>query len=200
MAWPPIGPDDREKCTDFALRALQGAGGDATVLAFCSMALLHVVKEYDLAMAAVQAAADTNPNNMIVVMVAGVAHLHCGDVDDALKLFHRSSRLSPNELYSHSVLTGIAHCYMIKGHYDEALGWASRSRVHAPNYPCNLWILTGANALLGNMPAAHHHLETLTRIVPGVSISKIREGQPGKDPSRLAAILEGLRMAGLPEA
>ena len=34
-------------------------------------------------------------------------------------------------------------------------------------------------------------------LAPGVTIASIREGQRDKDPSRLAAILEGLRLAGV---
>ena len=36
-------------------------------------------------------------------------------------------------------------------------------------------------------------------LMPGVTIARIRDGQPAKDPSRMAAILDGLRLAGLDE-
>ena len=37
-----------------------------------------------------EAAAKANPNNIMVVFRAGIAHLHCGSVEDALTYFHRA--------------------------------------------------------------------------------------------------------------
>ena len=41
--------------------------------------------------------------------------------------------------------------------------------------------------------------EKLKLIAPGANIASIRAGRPDKDPSRMAAILQGLRLAGLDE-
>ena len=50
------------------------------------------------------------------------------------------------------------------------------------------------------MDEARSWLARSLALVPGMTIARIRSGQPDKDPSRLAAILEGLRLAGLAEA
>ena len=81
MGWPPLGPDDRRTCPDLARRALQRAGGDPTVLAHCGLHLLQGAREYAWGMAVLQSAATTNPNHQMVVLAAGIAHLHCGDLD-----------------------------------------------------------------------------------------------------------------------
>ena len=47
MGWPPFGPDDRERCADFARRGVQHAAGDGTVMAHCGIALVQCVKDYD---------------------------------------------------------------------------------------------------------------------------------------------------------
>lgn len=198
-SWSPFGSDDREKCIDFALRGLHRAAGDANVLANCGCALLHVGKEYDLALAIARQAASANPNNFLAIFFAGLVQLHCESVDAAQGYFERAIRLSPHDLNLHAPLSGIAHCQMIKGGYREALDWAERSRVHAPHYVCNMWILVAANTHLGNLAEARRHLDSLTGISPDASITCIRDGQPGKDPTRIAAILDGLRMAGLSE-
>ena len=49
------------------------------------------------------------------------------------------------------------------------------------------------------MDEARRILKAYLEITPGVTIAAIRAGQPAKDPSRMAAILEGLRVAGLEE-
>ena len=51
MGWPPIGPDDRQKCTELARRGLQRAAGDPTVMGKCGIALIQTAKEYDWGMA-----------------------------------------------------------------------------------------------------------------------------------------------------
>ena len=54
MGWPPLSPDDVQKCAELARRALQHAAGNPTVMAKCGIALLQTAKEYDLAMVVLQ--------------------------------------------------------------------------------------------------------------------------------------------------
>ena len=196
----PIGPDDRALCADLVHRALLHSADDAGVLAYCADALMHLVKDYDWAMSAIQSAVAANPKNLEVVYRAGLVNLHCGSVADALEYFHRTIRLSPHDPAANGPLTGIAHCHMTLGDFAEALNWAKRSLTVNPNFPCTYWMLIAANAQLGRMDEAHKFLAAFRRLAPGVTIASIWAGQPQKDPSRIAAILDGLRMAGLPEA
>lgn len=199
MGWPPIGIDDRVKCAEFARRGLDHAAGDPDLMTHCAMALIQVAREYDWGMAVLRDAAKSNPNNLNVVTAAGVAHLHCGTVEDAIANFNRAMRLSPRDPFAHIANSGMAHAKMIQGRYEDALDWASRTLALNTKFDPIFWILVAANAQLGNLAEARHYLAQLEAIAPGVTIAKIRDGQPAKDPSRLAAILEGLRLAGLPE-
>jgi Flp pilus assembly protein TadD len=199
MGWPAFGPDDRQKCAELARRGLQHAGGDAMVMAYCGMSLLQGARDYDWGMAVLHSAAKANPNNLLVVMRAGVGHLHCGSIEEALSYFHRANRLSPGDPGAHASLTGIAHAQMVLGNYAEALDWATRSLALNANYDPTIWILIAANAHLGRMEEAHHFLQQLKSVAPGVTVTSIKAGQPAKDPSRVAAILDGLRLAGLDE-
>ena len=194
-----VGPDDRQECVDLVRRALQNAAGDATVMADCAMALIHVAREYDWGMATIQAAVEANPNSTTVVIRASIAHIHCGNLDDALKFFHRALRLSPRDPAAYLQLTGIAHVQMILGNYTEALIWASRSLALNPNFACTYWMLIAGHAQLGQMNEAGRLLKILHTLSPDVTIARIRAGQPAQDPARMASILEGLRLAGLPE-
>jgi hypothetical protein len=49
------------------------------------------------------------------------------------------------------------------------------------------------------MEEAHVWREALLTIAPGITIARILRGQPAKYPERFAAILNGLRLAHLPE-
>ncbi len=199
VAYSTVRPDDRQKCAELARRGLELAAGDATVIAHCSMGLLHTGKDYDLAMAAIVSAVEANPNDLLVVSRAGIAHLHCGNIADSLAFFHRAIRLSPRDPETHISLTGIAHCQMVLGDYPEALVWSARSLPMRPNFQCTYWMLIAANAQLGRMDEAQKFLGQFRKLAPGVTIASIWAGQPQMDPSRCAAILVGLRLAGLPE-
>jgi tetratricopeptide (TPR) repeat protein len=199
MGWPSIGPDDRQKCADLARRGLEHAAGDAMLMAHCGMSLLLGAKDYDWGMAVVQAAVEANPNNLLIVARAGIANLICGSLEDALTYLHRANRLSSGDPGAHFSLTGIAIVETIRGNYDEALVWATRALASNPNFPPSLWIATAASAHLGRMDEAYRFLENLRRITPGVTIASIKAALHAKDPSRLAAVLDGLRLAGVDE-
>jgi Flp pilus assembly protein TadD len=200
MGWPPIGPNDRDACADLVISALKHAGGDAIVLALCGHALLHLLKDAAWAMSVNESAMDANPNNFLVVVFSSISHLHCGNVADAVTGFHRAIELSPRDLNLHVSLTGIAHAHMILDEFEAALTWAIRSMTVNPTYPCTFWMVIAANAQLGRMDEARRHLAQFLKLQPGITIARIRRGQPDKDPHRLAAILDGMRLAGLPEA
>jgi tetratricopeptide (TPR) repeat protein len=199
MGWPPLGPDDKQLCAELARRGLRHAAGNPTVMAKCGMALLQTAKEYDLAISVLRSAVEANPNNMEVAIRAGVVDLHCGKAMDALAHFDRALRLSPRDPLAFATVTGIAHVQMVLGNYPEALVWASRAYGLNTTYDPTLWILIAANAHLGRIEEARHFLNDLRKITPSVTIAKIKAGQAAKDPSRIASILEGLRMAGLEE-
>jgi adenylate cyclase len=197
MGWPPIGPDDVRTCVDLSRRALQRATGDPTVLAHCGLNLLQTGRDYEWGMAVLEAAVNANPNHQGVVVGAGIAHLHCGRVEDALAYFHRAIRLSTADPEAHVSLTGIAHGQMVLGNYSEALVWAGRSLALNTTFDPTFWMLIAANAHLGRMDEAHRFLREFRALAPDVTIATIRAGQSAKDPSRVAAILDGLRIAGL---
>jgi adenylate cyclase len=199
MGAPPIGSNDKVLCIEFARKGLKNAAGDAVVMAFCGLALHHVAKDFAWGMEIIQAAISANPNNLWVVNVAGIAHLHSGSVEDALAFFRRASQLSPRDPTAHISLTGVAHCQMILGNYVEALAWATRSLALNQSFAPTYWMLVGANAQLGRMEEARRQLSAFRRVSPNTSIADIVRGQPAADPIRLASILEGLRLAGLEE-
>jgi hypothetical protein len=60
-------------------------------------------------------------------------------------------------------------------------------------------MLIAASAHLGVMDQAGHHLQAYLKLVPEASLARIRAGQPAKDSARLRSILDGMKLAGLPE-
>lgn len=199
MGWPAIGADDTALGIELVERALAHARDDAVALSLSSMMLIHNLRDYDRGLALTQRAVDTNPNNLTVMIFAGITHLHLGNLDDAIAFSEHAIRLSPSLDGAHWPLTAIAHAQMVKGNFEDALVWAKRSVSANPSFVCTYWMLVAANAQLGRADEAKRHLATLRRLSPGVTVARVWAAQPQKDPSRLTAILEGLRLAGLEE-
>ena len=199
LGWPTLTGDDRTICLDLAHRALANAHGDATVLAQCGLALLNIGRDYDRGMQIIANAVEANPNNQTAVIWAAIAKLHCGDLEESLAHSRRALLMSPGDPTAPVSITAIAHAHMALGNHKEALKAAERSYAVSPKYAPSLWMLIAANAQLGRLDAARRWLVKFQALVPGVTIARIREGQPAYDPARMAAILEGLRLAGLDE-
>ena len=199
QGWPAIGEDDTRHGIELVERALANARDDAVVLSLVSMMLIHNLKDYDRGLELSRRAVALNPNNLTVTMFAGIVQLHLGNLDEAVAYCEHAIRLSPAVDGSYWPLTAIAHVHLIRGDYVEAIAWAKRSVSSNPSFVCTYWMLAAANAHLGRLDEAKRHLATLKRLAPESTVQLIWDGQPQKDASRLSAVLEGLRIAGLEE-
>jgi len=200
MGWPALTTDDRTACLELCARALAGADGDATILANCAIALLSVGREYDLSMEVIANALEANPTNWIAQINAGIVKLHCGSLEESLTHSHRALAMSRGDPNENVVITAIAHAHMALGNYEQALQAAQRSLALNPSYNATYWMLIAANAHLGRMGEAHRWLRAFRALAPSITIARLRAAQPAKMPGRIEPILEGLRLAGLPEA
>lgn len=199
MGWPALGEDDTGLCLRLARRALQHARGDAVVMAQCGMALLQAGRDYQSGMAVIRAAAAANPNALFVNAAAGVAAIHCGELDEAEAILLRVVDLSPLDPDTRFALTGLAMIDIIRGAYEHALARAGHALAVNPHFDATYWMLIAANAHLRRMAEARRHLESLRRLAPDVTLASIRAGQPAMIPGRIEPVLDGLRLAGLGE-
>ncbi|MDG4885372.1 adenylate/guanylate cyclase domain-containing protein [Mesorhizobium sp. WSM4884] len=198
MGWPALTDNDRAACRDLVRRALADPQGDATVLAQCGLTLV-TLREYDRGMQIVANALEANPNSQFVLMTAGIAEFHCGSLQDSLAHSQRAIVMSPGDPTAPWAITNIALVHMALGNYAEALKFAERSMAVNAELDPSYWTLIAANAQLGRMDEARRYLAKFQALAPDVTIASIRAGLPEYDPSRMAAILEGLRLAGLKE-
>ena len=128
------------------------------------------------------AAAESNPNDLIAAGAAATGHLHCGSLDTALALYRRALRLDPHHTFAHVQYCGIAHLQIVLGHHAEALDAASRGLAINPNFDATHWMLVAGNAHLGRLDEARRFLAGLLRMTPDVTVARIRAGQPAKIP------------------
>lgn len=199
MGWPALGEDDVDLCLRYARRALQHANGDANIMAQCGMALLQAGRDYRSGMAVIRAAAEANPNSVFALAAFGVASIHCGDLDEAEAVLRRLVSLAPLDPDLRFALCGLSMIDIIRGAHEKALALAGHALAMNQHFDATYWMLIAANAHLGRMDDAQSHRDALLRLTPAATIGRIRAGQPAMIPSRIEPILEGLRLAGLPE-
>lgn len=192
MPYPALGSAN-EKAAPLCER------GDAWVMAQCALALIQPGRDYNGGMAVIEQALQQNPNDLYILTVAGVMHLHCGDLDIAMQYYDRALRLGQTDPNARFVLTGIAHLQIVRCNFAEALDFATRSLAFNDRFDATYWMLIAANAHLGRLDQAHVWLRALLHISPDVSISRILSSQPSRIPDRFSAIADGLRRVGFPQ-
>jgi TolB-like protein/class 3 adenylate cyclase/Tfp pilus assembly protein PilF len=197
MGWPPLTADDRQRGVQLARAALAVGGDDPDVVAHCALVILALGREYDQGLEIVKRAVEANPNDAMVLTRAGICHLKGGSLDEAMILLERVIRLSPGDTFA--AKTGIANVHLCLGRYQDALDWAGRSLAENPRFDPTHWMLIAANAHLGRLDEARRALAVLLEIMPGTTVTRVAKGQHSKDPRRTEVLIEGLRLAGMPE-
>ena len=199
MGWPALTGDDRAAALDFVRRALAVADGDAFVLAQCGYTLASIGEDYRRGMQIIANAVEANPNNQVVLTAAAIAGLHCGNLEESVAHCRHAILMSPGSPTAYLAITALAHALIALGQYDEGLLAAEQSLAVNPNYRPTYWMLIAASAQIGRADDARAWLTKFMMLAPGATIASIKAGQPAYDPSRMAAILDGLRLAGLNE-
>ncbi len=197
MGWPPLGDDDEEKSLQLARAALAIGGDDAVVLARCAIVLMQVGREYDQALLIFEHAIELNPNDAVVLVLAGIGYMLGGSTDEALAIFNRTLALNPGEKYG--AMQGIGAIHLYRGQYEEALIWARRALAENPNFNPTHWMLIAAYAHLGRMDEARRALSALQALAPTVSLATIARSSRDPHQAAASAMIAGLRKAGMLE-
>lgn len=195
LGWP-MGAGDAARAVALANRAVELASDDAAVLAHCGLVLQLVAGEYQRGLAVVERAAALNPNDAVALLHAGIAHYLGGSLDTALVRLHAAVALQPNHAYEAMGVIGNVCCTL--GRHDEALAWARRALAINANYEPAHWVAVAAPAHLGRLGEAEGALAAMLARHPGLTLARLKRVQP-MEAAREALLLEGLRLAGLPD-
>src|SRR5262245_39059841 len=95
------------------------------------------------------------------------------------------------------VVAGMAHLF--RGRPAPALELAERSTALNPDWDSAYWLLIPAYVQLDRLPEARAALPKYLSLAPGMTITKLRQVLPVREPASLEMTLDGLRKAGLPD-
>jgi Flp pilus assembly protein TadD len=142
---------------------------------------------------------DLNPNNDCGYFCAGVTNMALGKAAEALPFFRQSLRLNPRfRPFTKYKYMGLA--YLHSGQDAEAITVLNRAIAGSPKDPIANFALTSALALIGRVEDARAALEKSMMLAYSdrTTIETLRASHSWMGPG-VERVLEGLRLAGMPE-
>jgi len=107
--------------------------------------------------------------------------------------------LSPVDPGAFFFLTGEALALLLSGRFLEAAEFARRSAATYDGWDSTYWYLAAACGHLGQIGEAQNAVAKSLALSPGMTVSRIGKAWRRSDEDRLAILLDGLRLAGMPE-
>jgi adenylate cyclase len=130
--------------------------------------------------------------------MSAFARVWLGEPERAIEHAQRAIRLSPRDPLIHQMYTAIGNAHFLSGKYEEAAASAVASLQVEPDYQPALRLGAAACGHLGRREEAKKLILHQRELFPDMTLSVLKDLLPYR-PEHLAAYLDGLRKAGLPE-
>jgi tetratricopeptide (TPR) repeat protein len=189
----------RLKGVGYAERVLASLSADADARALAGHALIQLDEQYDTGMRVLRQALATNVNSITVLSYAGIGALRSCEFEAAETWFMRAIDLNIPDFAGHWMLTGMSQVCVCQQRHDEAIDWGKRALAVAPRSPIALWWLMVALAHSERVGEAKQLRPQLEEALPGCTIARYRRGQTMRIQRYVELMVEGLRLAGVPE-
>jgi DNA-binding winged helix-turn-helix (wHTH) protein len=162
--------------------------------------ILRAMRQFEAAIKACSELAQSFPDYMYPHKEIGYDKLMMGQPDEALAEFLEADRLAPGSQLRWSWQQGIGLVYLMQGQDQKAIEWLSRAALEAPNAGHPVAYLASAYALVGREQEAREALAHYLKLWPNTTLKSFGPtiGTAAFN-SKMERVLEGLRLAGLPE-
>jgi DNA-binding winged helix-turn-helix (wHTH) protein/Tfp pilus assembly protein PilF len=162
--------------------------------------ILRAMRQFEAAIKKCGELAQSFPTSAYPHKEIGYDKLRMGQPDEALAEFREADRLEPNSRLRWSWRQGIGLAYLMEGQDQKAIEWLARATLEAPNAGSPAAYLASGYALVGREQEAHEALAHYLKLWPNTTL-KTFEPSIGTAAfnSKMQRVLEGLRLAGLPE-
>ncbi|MEI6200438.1 MAG: adenylate/guanylate cyclase domain-containing protein [Enhydrobacter sp.] len=199
QGWIVDKDDEIAETRRLVARVTEIGADDELALAAAGQAAAFVCGDYELAERMVDRAIALNQNSAFCWEMRAYVSTYLGQHDAVLSQVEKVARLNPldPEFIRSEAISGYALIFL--GRYDEAVAVAAKVLASRPNWLFGLRIAAAANALAGNLTEARRMAAELHRLDPDMRISKLRDFIPYRRPQDIERLIEGMRLAGLPE-
>jgi DNA-binding winged helix-turn-helix (wHTH) protein/tetratricopeptide (TPR) repeat protein len=162
--------------------------------------ILRGMRQFEAAIKACSESAQSFPDYAFLHKEIGYDKLMMGQPNEALAEFVEADRLEPDSQLRWSWRQGMGLVYLMEGQDQKAIEWLARAALEAPNGGYPTAYLAAAYALVGREQEAHEALAHYLKLWPNTTLQTFRPSiGTAAFNSNMQRVLEGLRLAGLPE-
>jgi adenylate cyclase len=153
-------------------------------------------REHAQAVAALDRALALDPNYADAYGLLGAVLSFAGRPDEGLETIEKAKRLNPAVT---GYLQADAFAYFALGHHEDAIDALGRSIERNPTSVLSRVFLAASYANAGRVGDAQWEVVEILTLDPALSIDRVREWVPFTTAEPLERMVDGLRLAGLPE-
>ena len=197
--WPVDRDQDRRIGRDLARRAIAAGQDDPEALATAGYALGFLGEQLQDGLNAVERALSLNPNSALGHANAGWLKAYLGRTREAVDDLTEAIRLSPREPTNFRVQTALSLAHLLNGELKLAVEAGRRAVDANPRFAPALRALAAALAHFGRLEESREVIAQLLELAPQLTITSFAEQSLFRYSGKLSVILDGLRVAGLPE-
>lgn len=161
--------------------------------------VLLATGEAERAKTAARRALDLNPNFAEAEANLGHALVFCGDLEGGLAACLRAARSNPRDMRGSWLYDAMGHAYFMLGDYDKAIEVSKVGLHRDPSLVGGYVTLACTYAQLGDIAEAKRYIDGLLHLIPRYSLTALRKNPMFVDPELIEKLVDGMRLAGLPE-
>jgi TolB-like protein len=199
MGWIVDREAEAAEVRRLALRVSLIGRDDALALSWAGFSLVWICREYDSGAVMADQALAINPNLAAGWINRGFVSVYRGEHDAAVGQLERAIALSPMDPELHRPAVALAFAHLLQDRHAEALAWATRALAHRADWMAALWASALANAFAGNIAEAGKHVARMRALNPKLRTSDFHDTIPFRRAEDTARVMEGFRLAGLPD-
>jgi adenylate cyclase len=161
--------------------------------------VLMITGHADEAITAARRAIDLNPNFAEAYAVLGHAQTLCGELREGLAACQQAIRCNPRDTRGSWVYDSMGHAYCFLGDYEQAIEVSKKGLFLDPSLYGAHVTLAISYAHLGRADDAKRAVDALLRDIPRYNLRALRKNPMFVQPELIDKLVEGMRLAGLPE-
>ena len=170
---------------------------DASALACAAVMIGHLGKDYKAGLVAIDRALSLNPSSATAHLWGAHLEAYSGNPTAATAHAHRALRLSPFDPFAYEAYYALGLAAVQEARYDEATSHMAKAVQANPQFSVLYFMQAAALALAGRVVEARPSVRKGLELEPGFRMGVVN--QIGLTPEFAERLLEGARLAGVPE-
>jgi TolB-like protein/class 3 adenylate cyclase len=183
-----------------ARQAIAAGSDDAVALATGGFVIAVCARDYETAITAFERSFALSSSSALALGFSSIVRAWKGDDAIAVEEANRALRLSPFDPLIYLPYVGLAYAHFAAGRFEETVSAASLATQSNPRFTVPLILHAAALGFLERSEDAKPVVQRLLELQPSLTVATAILSPRYVNPENIAAIANGLRRAGFPEA